>query len=98
MTWVLTAESIHQVVPLIGISLTVAIILFITIMITRKITKDAYEHILEKRINEVANNIIEKYNGKILEVEDLREKLKNEKVYKKQALKMLTEILGKLNE
>jgi len=96
--WNLAIDSIRLYVPIFVSVLIGAFLVGVSVFITRIVTKEKYESLLENRLNEVSDNIVFKYKQKVIECTRLQSQLEQEKLLRKSANTLISKLIEVLTK
>ena len=92
----LAIQSFRQLIPMLSVIIIFSLLLLFAILITWQLTKRNYEDYIRETIDQTADNILSRYEAKIMEVEKLQAQASVDKQQKKELRAMIVRLLEKL--
>ena len=93
----LAIQSFWQLIPMLSVIIIFSLLLLAAVFITWQLTKRNYENYISDTIDQTADNILSRYEAKIIEVEKLQAQTAADKQQKKELRAMIVRLLEKLS-
>ena len=93
----LAIQSFRQLIPMLSVIIIFSLLLLSAILITWQLTKRNYEDYIRETIDQTADNILSRYETKIMEVEKLQAQAAVDMQQKKELRAMIVRLLEKLS-